>query len=144
LANETINLKKQNVASNPEDCDRMLLAALESGDIEMSVALYEPSAVLFSKSGRLMNGHEEIRNNNELLIALKPTFSIEFIKTAISGDGTIATNRMKARMTGTNAEGKKIEGLIHTLEVLRKQPDGSWRFIIDDPYGSMREGMQER
>jgi len=30
---------------------------------------------------------------------------------------------------------------VHTLEVLRKQPDGNWKYVIDDPCGSMREGM---
>ncbi len=131
-------------APTPEDCNRMLLAALESGDIETSVALYEPEAVLFRKSGQAMTGHEDIRKNNAFLIALKPKFTIEFIKTTVSGDGTLATNRMKANMVGTSSEGKKIEGQIHTLEVVRKQADGSWRYIIDDPYGSMRAGMEER
>lgn len=131
-------------AHHPEDCNRILLGALESGDIETSVELYEPSAVLFKKSGQTLTGHEEIRKNNVFLIALKPTFTIEFIKTTFSSDGNLATNRMKAAMSGTNAEGKKIEGLIHTLEVLRKQADGSWRYVIDDPYGSMRSELQER
>ncbi|MDQ9170373.1 DUF4440 domain-containing protein [Oxalobacteraceae bacterium R-40] len=131
-------------AHHPEECNRLLLAALESGDIETSVALYEPTAVLFRKSGQTVTGHDEIRKNNAFLIALHPKFTIEFIKTTISGDGTLATNRMKAAMSGTNAEGKKIEGQIHTLEVLRKQEGGSWLYIIDDPYGSMRSEMEER
>jgi uncharacterized protein (TIGR02246 family) len=131
-------------ATHPEECNRLLLAALESGDIETSVALYEPSAVLFKKSGQTMTGHDEIRKNNAFLIALKPTFTIDFIKTTLNADGTLATNRMKASMSGTNAEGKKIEGEIYTLEVVRKQEDGSWRYTIDDPYGSMRVNLEER
>ena len=51
---------------------------------------------------------------------------------------------MKASLIGTAADGSEIRGDIHTLEVLRKQSDGSWRYIIDDPYGSMRENMRER
>lgn len=129
---------------HPEECNRMLLAALESGDIETSVDLYEASAVLFKKSGQTMTGHDEIRKNNAFLIALKPKFDIEFIKTTFSADGNLATNRMKASMSGTSADGKAIEGRIHTLEVLRKQTDGSWRYVIDDPYGSMRSELQER
>jgi uncharacterized protein (TIGR02246 family) len=134
----------QKTALTPEDCNRMLLAALEAGDIETSVALYEPSAVLFKKSGQTMTGLDEIRKNNAFLIALKPKFTIEFIKTTLSGDETLATNRMKASLVGTNGEGKKIEGQIYTLEVVRKQADGSWRYIIDDPYGSMRVNLEER
>ncbi|MDB5759813.1 MAG: hypothetical protein JWM30_3102 [Burkholderia sp.] len=129
-------------AAAPEDCDRILLAALEAGDIETSVALYEPEAALFSKSGEVMIGHEAIRANNAALIALKPTFHIERIVTTMNGDGSIATTRMIARLEGTRADGKPVTSALHTLEVLRRQDDGSWRYVIDDPFGSMRGQME--
>ena len=131
-------------ASTPEQCNRMLLAALEAGDIEASLAVYENDAILFKKSGELLKGREAIRQNNAFLIDLKPKFTIEFIKTTLSGDGTIATNQMKASMAGSKADGRPVNGEIHTLEVLRKQADGSWKFIIDDPFGSMRASMEEK
>lgn len=129
------------VAMKPEDCNRILLAALETGDIDTSVNLYEAGAVLFAKSGETMTGHEAIRANNAALIALRPTFHIEEIIMTMNGDGTIATTRMKARMDGTRPDGKPVQGVIHTLEVLRRQADGSWRYVIDDPFGSMRGAM---
>jgi uncharacterized protein (TIGR02246 family) len=129
-------------AAAPEDCDRILLAALEAGDIETSVALYEPDAALFSKSGEVMIGHEKIRANNAALIALKPTFHIERIVTTMNGDGNIATTRMKATLEGTRPDGKPVKSAMHTLEVLRLQDDGSWRYVIDDPFGSMRAQME--
>lgn len=131
-------------ASNPEQCNRILFSALEAGDIETSLAVYEADAVLFKKTGEPLKGHEAIRQNNAFLIGLKPKFAIDFIKTTFSGDGAIATNQMKASMAGTNADGQTIQREIHTLEVLRKQPDGSWRFIIDDPFGSMRANLKDR
>jgi uncharacterized protein (TIGR02246 family) len=141
---DTNNQPSITVARQPEDCDRLLLAALESGDIETSVALYEPNAVLFKKSGETMLGHAAIREGNAFLISLKPKFTIAFIKSTLSGDGTLATNRMKSTMTWTNAEGKTKQAVTDTLEVVRKQADGSWRFVIDDPYGSARAGMEEK
>jgi ketosteroid isomerase-like protein len=131
-------------ARQPEDCNRILLAALEAGDIETSVLLYEPTAVLFKKSGATMTGHDAIRENNAALIALKPTFHIEEIVTTMNGDQTIATTRMKATLAGTKADGAPVSGAISSLEVLRKQQDGSWRYVIDDPFGSMRASMDQR
>ena len=129
------------VAFKPEDCNLILLAALEAGDIDTSVNLYEPGAVLLAKSGETMTGHEAIRASNAALIALRPTFTIEEITVTLNGDGTIATTRMKARLEGTRPDGKPVKGEIHTLEVLRRQADGSWRYVIDDPFGSMRAAM---
>ncbi|GAC1420691.1 MAG: hypothetical protein NVSMB6_22370 [Burkholderiaceae bacterium] len=133
---------KNPAAIVPEDCDGLLLAALERGDLDASVALYEPSAVLFKKSGMLMNGRDEIRVGNAALIALKPTFHVDKIVTTISGDGTLATTRMDATLEGTGADGTPIRSRIHSLEVLRKQADGSWRYVIDDPFGSMRATLE--
>lgn len=133
---------RQASAREPEDCDRMLLAALQAGDIDASVALYEPGAALFAKSGEVVVGHDAIRASNAALIALKPTFHIERIVTTISGDGGIATTRMKASLEGTRPDGRPVRSALHTLEVLRRQPDGSWRYVIDDPFGSMRDQME--
>lgn len=142
--NENVEMELSKVTRAPEDCSRVLVAALESGDIDTSVALYEPSAVLFKKSGEVMTGLAAIRENNAGVIALKPKFTIAFIKATLSGDGTLATNRMKAELALTKPDGQLVQTSVDTLEVLRKQEDGSWRYIIDDPYGSMRAGMKER
>ena len=96
--NKGIGAVPQAMAREPEDCDRILLAALQAGDIDTSVALYEPGAALFAKSGEAVVGHEAIRASNAALIALKPVFHIERIVTTISGDGSIATTRMKATL----------------------------------------------
>ncbi len=142
MSNSNANLGK--LTRHPEDCSRVLVAALESGDIETSVALYESSAVLFKKSGEVMTGLDAIRENNAAVIALKPKFTIAFINATLSGDGSLATNRMKAELAFTKPDGQLVQTNVDTLEVLRKQEDGSWRYIIDDPYGSMRAGMKDR
>ncbi len=142
MSNHMTDITK--LACDPENCSRVLVAALESGDIELSVALYEPSAVLFKKSGEVMTGLDAIRENNAGVIALNPKFTIAFITATLSGDGTLATNRMKAELAFTKPDGQLVRTNVDTLEVLRKQEDGSWRYIIDDPYGSMRASMKDR
>ena len=140
--NKAGDAARQVRAQQPEDCDRLLLAALQSGDIDASVALYEPGAALFAKSGEAVVGHEAIRASNAALIALKPRFQVERIVTTVSGDGSIATTRMKATLEGTRPDGRPVKSTLHTLEVVRRQPDGSWRYVIDDPFGSMRDQME--
>jgi uncharacterized protein (TIGR02246 family) len=132
------------IARVPQDCGRILIDALHAGDLDTCVALYEASAVLFKKSGEVMNGLAAIRAANAALIAIKPRFTIEFIKTTLNASGDLATTRMKATLSGVKPDGRAVQDTIHTLEVVRRQADGSWRYVIDDPYGSMREGMKER
>ena len=126
-------------AYKPEDCDRLLMEAMEEGDVETTVALYEPDAVLFTESGDLMKGRDAIRKHNEEFISLKTKTTIHEIKTTISGDGSIATTRMKCTSVFLDPKsGIQVRLLTNTLEVLRKQPNGTWRFVIDDPFGGTR------
>jgi ketosteroid isomerase-like protein len=141
-ANNTSS-SKDRIAREPQDCGRILTEALHAGDLDTCVALYEAGAVLFKKSGEPMSGLEAIRTANAALIAIKPRFTIEFIKSTPNESGDLATTRMKATLSGTKPDGCAVQDTVHTLEVVRKQADGSWRYVIDDPYGSMREGMKE-
>ena len=126
-------------AYKPEDCDRLLMEAMEKGDIETTVALYEPDAVLFTESGELMKGRDAIRRHNEEFISLKTKTTIDQIKTTISGDGLIATTRMKCTSVYIDPKSRnQVRLLTNTLEVVRRQPDGTWRFVIDDPFGGIR------
>jgi ketosteroid isomerase-like protein len=129
-------------AIKPEDCDRLIVDAIEKGDIETSVALYEPEAVLFTEPNQLIKGHDAIRKQNEKGIAAKTKFTIHDIKTTMSGDCTLAITRMKITTVDVNPKtGKEVRNLVNTEEVVRKQPDGTWRFVIDDPFGGNRASM---
>ncbi|WP_293779054.1 DUF4440 domain-containing protein [uncultured Oxalicibacterium sp.] len=139
-----VPIPSSSLAMMPEDSSRILVHAIETGDIDTIIALYEEEAILFSKSGRALQGEAAIRDNNLALIALKPAFAIEFITATISADGQLATNRMKATLSWKTESGEEKQASVDTLEVLRKQEDGSWRYVIDDPYGSMRHGLERR
>ena len=39
-------------------------------------------------------------------------------------------------LTGTGPDGEAVEMSGQTSDVLRRQPHGTWRFVIDNPLGS--------
>jgi ketosteroid isomerase-like protein len=49
--------------------------------------------------------------------------------------GDIALLRA-AWLNGTRPDGKSVEMTHGSAEIVRRQPDGSWRYIIDHPFGS--------
>ncbi|SRR5712691_9978159 len=107
-------------AMQPEDLGRFFLERANAGDVEGLVALYEPEAVLAFPPGRLATGHEEIRKVYTELLADRPTFSSAGQPPAIRHGDLALTS---TRLPGGGA----------TVEVARRQTDGSWRWVIDQP-----------
>ena len=66
----------------------------------------------------------------EGLLALKPQIVLGNRKHVVYRDIVLTTNHW--RMNFTNADGVKQELTGGGIEVIRKQADGGWRFIIDD------------
>ena len=38
--------------------------------------------------------------------------------------------------SGTGSNGKRVDMTAKSADVLRQQPDGTWRFVIDNPWGT--------
>ena len=121
-------------ARKPEECDLLLIEALQRGDLDTAVALYEPNATFVLDSGEVITGQAAIREAARSYVALKPTFTQE-VTALLSGDGDLALTSSTWSVTGTDAEGKPFTGKGKSMEVVRRQPDGTWRFVIDNPHG---------
>jgi ketosteroid isomerase-like protein len=107
-------------AAQPEDLGRYFLERANAGDVEGLVALYEPGAVLAFAPGKLAIGHEEIRKAYADLLADRPSFSSAGQQPVIRNGDLALTSTL---LPGGGA----------TVEVARRQPDGSWRWAIDQP-----------
>ena len=119
---------------NPADMNAAFAAAFNSGSIDQLLALYEPTAVLVPIPGQVVEGISAIRAALEGLLALKGTMRSENQYALVHGD--IALLRAKVHLVGTAPDGHRVEINNHTAEVVRRQPDGRWLYILDHPYGA--------
>jgi uncharacterized protein (TIGR02246 family) len=125
---------------NPEDMNSAFAEAFNSGNIEELIALYEPDAVLVPEPGQVVQGAQAIRAALQELLALKGRMRSENQYALVHGD--IALLRAKVQVVGTAPDGSRIEINNHTAEVVRRQPDGSWLYILDHPYGADPPGVE--
>ena len=122
-------------AQKPEECDLLLLEALGKEDLDAAVALYEPNATFVVSADQVVTGQAAIRKVMQGFIAAKATFNIEAVTAVPSADGSVAVTRVNGSSTSPGPDGKPITTPLHSVEVVRKQADGTWLFIIDDPSG---------
>ena len=121
-------------ARTPEDTDRLFVEALNSGRIDDLVALYEPSATLMPSPGKLVNGSAAIRDALAQFIMAKPKMSLSAKLVAQSGDLAVLTAKWELSMTGQDGKPAQMTG--QSMEVVRRQSDGRWLFVIDLPFGA--------
>ncbi|CAM3248081.1 YybH family protein [Stackebrandtia soli] len=107
-------------AARPEDLSRLIVERLNAGDVDALVALYEPDAVLALPEGRVATGSGEIRETYRRLLTDGPTFAPgRQLTTVRNGDLALTSVRL-------------ADGTV-TVEVARRQTDGTWRWVIDQP-----------
>ena len=96
------------------------------------MALYEPNASFVQDSGEVIVGRAAIREVMKGFIAIKPKFTVK-ARSVLSGDGSLALTGLKWSATGTDPEGKPVTMSGNSTEVVRRQTDGTWLFVIDNP-----------
>jgi uncharacterized protein (TIGR02246 family) len=113
-------------AQAPSEIHALFLDAFNRGDLEALVALYEPGAVLVI-GGQAAVGHEAIREAYRRLLDGRGKMELETRSVVESGEGLAV---LHAGWTLESA-GSTAGGI--STEVVRRQPDGSWLFVIDEP-----------
>src|SRR3989441_2732990 len=71
---------------SPNDAVGQLINALNSGNLDAAVSLYEPSAVLVAQPGKVARGTTALREALSAFIALKPAL-VSRREQVIEGDG---------------------------------------------------------
>ena len=109
----------------------MIAAAFETGDLDAFVDLHEPGAVtVVPPEGRPVTGHAEIRSALAPIFALRPRARIQVIG-KLQADGLALTHARVLVVAGAGDDRTEISG--RGTVVSRRQPDGSWRIVLDNP-----------
>ena len=119
-------------AHRPEEADLLVIEAINAGDVEAALALYEPDATFAPEPGKAATGLEAIREVLNGFLALKPRLTIEVPQVVQSGDLALLSSRWTLK--GTGPDGAPVELAGQGAEVVRRQADGTWRFVIDNPF----------
>lgn len=119
-------------AYSPTEIHTLFLDAFNRGDVEGMAALYESDAVLVV-AGQNVTGRQSIRQAFESFVPRRGRMTLETRAVLESPQGLAVLHGgwMVEPPPGMGAE-VTTRGL--STEVVRKQPDGTWLFVIDNPY----------
>lgn len=119
-------------ASSPEQVTEEFIRYFNAGDLDGLVrSLYEDGIAITPTPGApAVTGRAAAREAIKGFLDLGGKMVVE--ASAILQNGDIALSHVRWRL---DIPGKDSIGGV-TAEVLRRQPDGTWRYAIDNPFGS--------
>jgi uncharacterized protein (TIGR02246 family) len=118
-------------ARTPEDCDRLFAEYTNAGDLDALIQLYEPRASLIQPDGSAATGHAAIRAALAELLGSNPRIEMKTVRMAKGDD--LAVLYSEWSLATNTPDGKRAQVAGTSVEVVRRQSDGTWRFAIDDP-----------
>jgi ketosteroid isomerase-like protein len=110
-----------------------MVEAFHKGDVTEILKTYEPGAVVIAQPGAPVSGKPALGAMFAGFIAAGARFT--FLGHEVIQADDLAVHFTPWRMTGTGLDGAPITGGGLSVAVLRRQPDGQWLLVIDDPYG---------
>ncbi|HEY3555211.1 MAG TPA: nuclear transport factor 2 family protein, partial [Casimicrobiaceae bacterium] len=104
--------------------DDRFVAALNAGDLDELVRLYEPDAALMPPPGKVVHGTAAIRGALAGFVAAKPKMSATARTLAHSGHVALVSTEWQLEVDGPDGKRANMSG--RSVEVVRRQADGSF------------------
>ena len=112
-------------ANSPEEICRLFQRYMREGDIESLLSLYDPEAVFLTQSREVEKG-QGLREQLTSSAVAKAQFDFKIRQVIQAGD-------IALMHTDWNVSSPQ-QMFVYAIEVARRQPDGTWRWLIGDPF----------
>jgi len=119
---------------SPEAVLNSIVEGINTGDIDSLMMLYEDDACFASQPGQLAKSPESVRQCLRNFIDLKGKLDLKVKRVLQASDLALVTSEWT--FSGTGSDGNPVNMVAKAADVLRRQVDGSWRFVIDNPWGT--------
>ena len=111
-----------------------VVEGINTGDFGILMDLYEPGAAFATAPGSLAPGLGGIREALGGFVAMRGKLDLEVKRVLEVGDLALVVGEWS--FMGTGPDGQPVTLAARNADVLRRQADGSWRFVIDNPWGT--------
>jgi uncharacterized protein (TIGR02246 family) len=118
-------------AQTPEQIHELFASSLNAGNAEAASLLFEDDAILVSDPENIVRGRTAIRDGLVNFLSVKPQLTLNAARVVRNGD--VALLYSDWTIAGTKGDGSGFSMDVRPTHLARRQPDGTWRIVIDDP-----------
>ena len=120
--------------ASPEHVLESIVNGINTGDLDGLMHLYESRAAFATQPGTLSHGPAGLREALGGFISMKGTLALEVTRVLEVDDLAFVAGVWS--FDGTGPDGSPVHLEARNADVLRRQADGTWRFVIDNPWGT--------
>jgi uncharacterized protein (TIGR02246 family) len=120
--------------ATPEQVLETIVRGINSGDLDSLMPLYESEAAFVTEPGSLAHGPSGVREALSGFISMNGELDLEVTRVLEADDLALVIGVWS--FNGTGPDGEPVRLAARNADVLRRQSDGTWRFVIDNPWGT--------
>ena len=120
--------------ATPEQVLESIVTGINTGDLDGLMPLYESEAAFATQPGSLAPGAPGIRAALGGFISMNGKLELDVTRVLEVDDLALVIGVWS--FDGTGPDGEPVRLSANNADVLRRQTDGTWRFVIDNPWGT--------
>ena len=120
-----------NLPKRAEDAHATLAAAFNTGDVETVLSMYDYDGIIVPEPGKPVSGKAKFEEAIKAILSVKGRMEIKTVYCLQAGD--VAIGRSEWNIT----DGAEVKVSAKGIELMKQQPDGTWKIVIDHAFGAL-------
>jgi ketosteroid isomerase-like protein len=120
-----------NLPQRAADAHATLAAAFNTGCADTVLSMYDFNGIIVPEPNKPVSGRQQFEEAIKAILSIKGTMEIKTVY-CLETNG-LAVGRSEWNIT----DGDEVKVSAKGIEVMKQQPDGSWKIVIDHAFGAL-------
>jgi ketosteroid isomerase-like protein len=120
-----------NLPKRAQDAHQTLAAAFNTGDVQTVLSMYDFNGIIVPEPDKPVSGREKFEEAIRAILTIKGKMEIKTVY-CLETNG-LAIGRSEWNIT----DGDEVKISSKGIELMKQQPDGTWKILIDHAFGAL-------